>query len=684
MTTFGTVHVLTDDKWLIDAQPHVMAKARLLFKSGFNSGRPGTHTHSPMYIRHGADSAKDLLWFVERYPLEIADDCRNSLEAFAKEYDRRVLAAATADQNTQLILSPGALEPAYDLYEYQASFRNFALAVRRTLLADPVAAGKTESALSTLFDPESRPAVIVCQPHLCRQWKKRVEDFLPDASVEIIRTGVGDLPKAEILILGYTLLCRVEDKLVSLGHRTAIFDEIQELRHVDTQKRRVARALSLRADVAIGASATPIYNLGNEIWSVLDVLAPDALGERASFVSEWGGYDGLIQNPLALGTYLRSIGLMIRRDIKSKNRVSRDVITIDGNLEALKKLEDVSRLLARSVLSNRVGESDASARELDWKLRHATGCAKAKSVAEFTCNLLDNGPVLLAGWHRDVYDDWRSHFFAKKIPYGMITGTESATEKEKSKQDFLDGKTKVLILSLRSGAGIDGLQKVCNQVVFGELDWSPHVHDQIVGRLDRPGQQNPIQAYYLTVEDGSDPFIINLLGVKRRQHDTIVENREADAEIIADASLGLNRVREMARSVLSKLGEAVEEDVPHVGLFGEACSLLQRTKVSYTSEAEQQDGLERILSTLADCDVSREHKLNTRSRIDFLLTRGVERVGVECKINQQAKSAVYRQVRRYAEDGVESIIVFAPWSGVSNFTIDASQVVVIDPSRHQL
>src|SRR5579884_3848269 len=43
-------------------------------------------------------------------------------------------------------------------------------------------------------------------------------------------------------------------------------------------------------------------------------------------------------------------------------------------------------------------------------------------------------------------------------------------------------------MSLRSGAGLDGLQEDCTVGVFGELDWSPEQHRQCIGRLDRDGQ----------------------------------------------------------------------------------------------------------------------------------------------------------------------------------------------------
>ncbi len=75
------------------------------------------------------------------------------------------------------------------------------------------------------------------------------------------------------------------------------------------------------------------------------------------------------------------------------------------------------------------------------------------------------------------------------------------------------------MMSLRSGAGVDGLQEVCRVGVFGELDWSPMTHKQCLGRLFRDGQTQEVIGYFLHCEDGSDPTVMEVLGIKRGQAD---------------------------------------------------------------------------------------------------------------------------------------------------------------------
>jgi hypothetical protein len=108
----------------------------------------------------------------------------------------------------------------------------------------------------------------------------------------------------------------------------------------------------------------------------------------------------------------------------------------------------------------------------------------------------------------------------------LFTGSETPIEKEAAKQAFLSGNAGVFIMSLRSGKGVDGLQAVCRTAVVGELDWSPAVHKQFFGRVNREGQAawpEAIDAIYLVADDGSDPPIMEINGLKASQAHGIVD-----------------------------------------------------------------------------------------------------------------------------------------------------------------
>lgn len=116
---------------------------------------------------------------------------------------------------------------------------------------------------------------------------------------------------------------------------------------------------------------------------------------------------------------------------------------------------------------------------------------------------------------------------------------------------FKEGKIDLLILSLRSGEGLDGLQMRCKDVVFGELDWSPSVHEQCIGRANRDGQDEQVTAHFLTSQGGSDPLMIELLGLKSAQARKIVDPNVDVLQVRSDAS----RMKILANRMLNKVNE---------------------------------------------------------------------------------------------------------------------------------
>lgn len=242
------------------------------------------------------------------------------------------------------------------------------------------------------------------------------------------------------------------------------------------------------------------------------------------------------------------------------------------------------------------------------------------------------------------------------------------------------------MISLRSGAGLDGLQMVSNTVVFGELDWSPHVMDQVIARVSRDGQKNHVQAFFLTVNDGSDPFVMQVINEKRNQHDGLIEGKELSSEILADTGgASKDRIQEMAKKYLQSIGEEIPEVVEEVGLLKEVDSALRRIKFNSNDESGMQQIVWNELPKLISAKVEREVSVSKKSRLDFLVSNNTEKIVIECKVNSHKRAEVYRQVRRYIEEtNCSAVILFAPWNGIKSFKIDNIPVLIIDTTLNNI
>lgn len=316
----------------------------------------------------------------------------------------------------------------------------------------------------------------------------------------------------------------------------------------------------------MGLSATPIYNYGEEIHSVLDVLSPGTLGSKGEFMTEWGTASQLLRDPAAFGTYARSAGLMLRRTRAEVGRELPAVSRIPHHVEAdTKALDDVAESvaeLAKIILGEgetEKGQKRHASEEISWKLRQATGIGKAPYVAEFVRLLVESGEkVVLYGWHREVYRIWQERL--RDLNPVLYTGTESIAQKEQSKREFVEwANRRVLIISLRAGAGLDGLQQVCRTVVFGELDWSPGVFEQCIGRVARDGQKDPVAAYFLVSDHGADPVMADVLELKEQQAAGI---RDPDAPLVEQLQVDPQRIKRLAVDYLTRRGLPLPTPTP--------------------------------------------------------------------------------------------------------------------------
>jgi hypothetical protein len=551
--TYGTVSF--DRKggvWLVDCEPHVRGRLKRVV--------PKLHHKAHLIeLADAIDVARDLAWFLERYPMEMAAADRRRMLEMERSHKTMV-----ADLGRILTAgyTPVGARLAVDLREYQAVAVDLTRRVSGLLLADDVGVGKTAVGIGVIADPASRPALVVTLTHLPKQWQREIDRFLPGLRVHILKKGqpYPIEPFPDVIVSNYHKLVGWSAEL-SGRVRSVVFDEAHELRRTGSQKYQAAAEVCGSAQFRLGLTATPIFNYGGEAFNVIDVLRPGALGTWDEFATEWckGWTDrtkATIADPKAFGSYARENGLMLRR---TRRDVGRELpaLTIcphvvDADLEELTRIESEATKLALLILGQG-GDPFAKMRaseELSWKLRLATGLAKAPFVAEFVKMLLENGEaVLLYGWHHEVYRIWADRL--KSFKPAFFTGKESPTAKDKSVAGFLGGETNLLVMSLRSGAGIDGLQKRCRTVVFGEPDWSPAVHEQATGRVYRDGQSDPVVAYYLLANCGSDPVIADVLGVKSGQLDGI---RDPESALVSKSQTDPERVKKLAEEYLRTKG----------------------------------------------------------------------------------------------------------------------------------
>lgn len=519
LKSYGSLEVNGRAIVITKCEPHVSIKLKSVFHRIPKGAQP------PYTLPLSDDICRDMIWFMVRYPFLVHKPHLDILYAGSSSFMKRQHAAEELTgpnyEPKQVTLKAGSPPPR----KYQLIGREWLTLVKQGLIADDIGLGKTLVAILGMLEPGTLPAAVVMQTHMQRQWQEQIERFTTLRVCKIKSTKPYPLPRADVYLFKYSQLAGWVNYFELNPFKYVAYDEIQELRHMGTQKYGGGVMLSQSADWVVGLSATPVFNYGDEIFNIMNLLRDGCLGERYSFIGEWCSSIGMnkwkVDDTDALGTYLREANLVLRRSRKEVGRELPKVNTIIENVGYDEKLvassAEISKVLANKILygSGRE-ERGQAALEFDVLLRHDTGISKAIHVAAFVRMLLENGEkVILGGWHRDVYEIWLNEL--KDFNPVMYTGSESTTQKDRAKDMFCGTSTNLLIISLRSGAGLDGLQFACSTVVVGELDWSPQVHAQLVGRVDRDGQRNPVTAFYMVSDYGSDPPMVEALALKSSQ-----------------------------------------------------------------------------------------------------------------------------------------------------------------------
>ena len=335
------------------------------------------------------------------------------------------------------------------------------------------------------------------------------------------------------------------------GFKTIIMDEVQEVRSLTSNKHDACKKLADTMEYVMGLSGTPVMNYGNEVYNLYRVISKDLFPSYEEFNREWLSDERKVKDPEALGAYLQEQCAYIRRtkeevgyQLKRPNKI---VQKVGFDSEAIDAMEDRAKVLARSVLQGSFVEAGQASRELSIMVRKATGVSKARYIAEYVKMILESGEkVLLALWHREVYDIVKEEL--KAYNPVLYSGSETPSKKRKSKEAFINGDSQVMLISLRSAVGLDGLQHVCKYVVIGELDWTGAMHEQIIGRLHRRGQEDEVHAIFLVSDSGSDPDVMDIIGIKKSQSEGIMNPFGKKQKQYSDDSI----IKALAKRLMDK------------------------------------------------------------------------------------------------------------------------------------
>jgi superfamily II DNA or RNA helicase len=119
-----------------------------------------------------------------------------------------------------------------------------------------------------------------------------------------------------------------------------------------------------------------------------------------------------------------------------------------------------------------------------------------------------------------IIDKIQSEVKLAGFSYGLYIG-----ENRSGLDKFKEKKIQVLIASRPISTGIDGLQKICNNLIFNTLPWTNAQYIQIIGRLVRTGQEKEVKIHHI------------LAGIKKYRYDHLKMGRINFKKTLADCAV---------------------------------------------------------------------------------------------------------------------------------------------------
>lgn len=183
------------------------------------------------------------------------------------------------------VMAPAGLKAT--LRPYQAKGLAWLLFMQRlglgACLTDDMGLGKTLQVIALLVAVQSKlrtqPTLIVVPASLVGNWKAELARFAPSLRVMIASKEVHAFD-ADVVIATYQFLTRSKP-LLAKQWNIVVLDEAQAIKNPGALQTQTVK--TLRAQMRIALTGTPVENRPGDLWSLFDFLNPGLLGSAAAF-----------------------------------------------------------------------------------------------------------------------------------------------------------------------------------------------------------------------------------------------------------------------------------------------------------------------------------------------------------------------------------------------------------------
>src|ERR671915_280660 len=441
------------------------------------------------------------------------------------------------------------LELGGELHPFQRAGVRYALARRRTFIADEQGLGKTVQALATLESDGAFPAVVVCPASMKLTWERESLHWLPERSVAVLdgRADEGwseEAGEAEIVVLNYDILEAHLERLVGRSPRAVVFDESHYVKNPGAARTKAALALAERAPenaLRLALTGTPVLNRAEELVAQLRVLGrlrEFGSGARLTRRFRSAGSDDRLHWNLRARCYVRRTKQQVLPQLPSKRHDTVPVLLSNEQEYRLAEQDVIAWLQSLPLDLRTIDAKVAAALRAEQlvrlnNLRQLAARGKLPTALAWIADFLESGePLVVFAEHIST-----QRAVLERFPSSAhILGSDTSHQRQYAVDAFQDPDGPQLIVCALKAASQGITLTRASNVAFLELDWTPARHDQAEDRLHRIGQESAVTAWYLLAPDTIDETMAALLERKRGLIDAVTDGQVRDEERLVDGA----------------------------------------------------------------------------------------------------------------------------------------------------
>ena len=421
-------------------------------------------------------------------------------------------------------------------------------------MADDMGLGKTIQVISLILklkedEKLKKPVLVICPTTLMGNWMKELQMFAPSLDAVVYHGTERKLEVNHDVILTTYAIMRIDvEELKKHQWGMVIVDEAQNIKNPDTAQTLAIK--TLKADVKVAMTGTPVENRLTELWSIFDFINQGYLGSLKEFQKSYAIPIERFKENSRAAKLKMSVSPFVLRRLKTDKHVITDLPekmvlneycylskpqavlyekTLNEMMEKISEFSGINRrgnifklITALKQICNHPYQflkSGEMSRELSGKMD------KCISTIE---NILEHGEKTLIFTQYKEMGDILCKVIANECNTEPLFfhGSLTVPQREELINRFqTDDNAKIMILSLKAGGTGLNLTSATN-VIHYDLWWNPAVEDQATDRTYRIGQDKNVMVHRMITLGTFEEKIDEMLKAKKELADLAVYEGE--------------------------------------------------------------------------------------------------------------------------------------------------------------